>query len=93
MAIDNEVELLKKINHQHVVKYFGTFMHPRDMQCILLEFCEVFKIYFYFYQEFFNKVSSFFIHRLETCDVLLVKSLLRVKNVQQNNIYITIKSN
>ncbi len=45
MAIDNEVELLQKINHPHVVKYFGTFMHTREMQCIILEYCEVYKIY------------------------------------------------
>ncbi len=44
MAIDNEVELLQKIDHPHIVKYFGTFMHTSEMQCILVEYCEVYKI-------------------------------------------------
>ena len=44
MAIENEIKLLQKINHPYIVKYFGTFMHTSDIQCILLEFCEVYKI-------------------------------------------------
>ena len=46
MAIDNEIKLLKKINHPHIVKYFGTFMQTSDIQSILLEYCEVFKFRF-----------------------------------------------
>jgi serine/threonine protein kinase len=44
MAVDNEVELLQKIDHPNIVKYFGTFMHTSEMQCILVEYCEVYKI-------------------------------------------------
>ena len=43
IIIDNEIKLLQKIDHPHVFKYFGTFMHTSEIQCILIEFCEVFE--------------------------------------------------
>jgi serine/threonine protein kinase len=43
MSIENEIKLMQMIDHPHIVKYFGQFMHSIEIQCILMEFCEVCK--------------------------------------------------
>ena len=46
ITIENEIKLMQMIDHPHIVKYFGHFIHSIEIQCILIEFCEVFKILF-----------------------------------------------
>ena len=43
MSIENEINLMQMIDHPHIVKYFGHFMHSIEIQFILIEFCEVCK--------------------------------------------------
>ena len=44
-AIKNEVNLLRMIDHPHVVKFNGEFKHSNSIYCILLEYCEVSKYF------------------------------------------------
>ncbi len=47
LSIENEIKLMETIDHPYIVKYFGRFMYSIEIQCILMEYCEVFKrIYF-----------------------------------------------
>ena len=41
-VILNEIKLMQMIDHPHIVKYYGDFLHSNDIQCILIELCEVF---------------------------------------------------
>ena len=41
VAIKNEVNLLRMIDHPNVVKFYGEFKHSNSIYCILLEYCEV----------------------------------------------------
>ncbi len=49
LAAKNEVELLKRIKHKHVIKYFDNFdwnqVLDSNYLVIVAEFCEVEKIY------------------------------------------------
>ena len=40
-AVENEINLMQKIDHSHVVKYYGNFFYSNDIRCILMEICEV----------------------------------------------------
>ena len=43
-AVDKEINLMKAIDHPHIVKYFGHFSNDNaDICYILMEYCEVFK--------------------------------------------------
>jgi serine/threonine protein kinase len=43
ISIETEIKLMQMIDHPHIVKYFGHFIHSIEIQCILIEFCEVCK--------------------------------------------------
>lgn len=46
-VVENEIDLMHKIDHPHIVKLYGSFMHTFDSrklsetQCLLIDFCEV----------------------------------------------------
>ena len=53
-AVDKEINLMKAIDHPHIVKYFGHFSNDNaDICYILMEYCEVFlnvyQIFIFFY--------------------------------------------
>jgi serine/threonine protein kinase len=42
-AVDKEIDLMKAIDHPHIVKYFGHFRNKNaDICYILMEYCEVY---------------------------------------------------
>ena len=40
IADSNEIQLLRKLHHQNIIKYFEDFIHDRSMY-IIFENCEV----------------------------------------------------
>ena len=40
-VIKNEINLMRMLNHPHIVKYYGEFVYSDNFQCILMELCEV----------------------------------------------------
>lgn len=43
-ASQNELKLLKKLNHENIIKYFDHFdekLHDSEYLCIICEYCEV----------------------------------------------------
>ena len=40
-SIENEINLMKMIDHDHIVKCYGDFVHSREIHCILMELCDV----------------------------------------------------
>ena len=40
-AIINEINLMKKLEHNHIVKYFGNFQYGKNFKCMVIEFCDV----------------------------------------------------
>ena len=49
--IEDEIKHMQVIDHPHIVKYYGRFKHSIDQQCLLIDFCEVWK------KKFWGKVS------------------------------------
>ena len=48
-AADNEITLMKMIDHSHIIKYYGDFRHSNEIRCILIEFCEAIFLKFNYY--------------------------------------------
>ena len=40
-VIENELNIMQMLDHPHLVKFFGEFLHPRNIKCLVIELCEV----------------------------------------------------
>ena len=62
---EKEIDIMQKIDHPHIVKLFGYFLHSsnfyKNVQCILIEFCDV--NYFFLMNCELKKFNLIFKHK------------------------------
>ena len=67
--VDNEIEIMKKLDHENIVKYFGHFKKDQTMN-ILIELCEVVRRNFKLFVKHFLFSFSFISNKVWRLDAL-----------------------
>ena len=59
-SAQNELRLMKQINHENIIKYFDHFdqqFYGTDYLCIICEYCKVFPLGFYNFKFYFEPIK------------------------------------